>query len=111
MKDNGDTDNSPTSEDKRMTNENNKNNKEFETEDFPNEATVKWTDIMVCGLCGRRSMVTTEAPVNYRFDMTSNTVEQHIWFKLERKDIKPRAQHCLYCEDSPVGRYDREDDQ
>ena len=109
MTDNGDTDNSPSSEDRSMTNKDNKEHKKDSTEDLPNEATVKWTDIFICGICGRKSLVTTEAPVNYRFDGPISS--KHIWFQLERKEIKPKFNHCLHCEDSPVGRYDREAEQ
>ena len=94
-----------------MTNKDNKEYKKDSTEDLPNEATVKWTDILVCGLCGRRSKVVMERPVSYRFDMDYDTIDKHIWFKLERKEIKSQGLVCLHCEDSPVGRYDREADQ
>ena len=107
MTDDREQDISQTSEDRSMTNKNNKEHKKDGNEDLPNEATVRWTDIFVCGICGRKSLVTTEAPVNYRFDMNTNA-KQHIWFKLERKEIKPRTNHCLHCSDSPVGRYERE---
>jgi len=107
MTDDREQDISQSSEDRSMTNKDNKEHKKDGNEDLPNEATLKWTDIMVCGICGRRSKAEKEAPVNYRFDMNTNA-KQHIWFRLERKEIKPSGLVCLYCEDSPVGRYERE---